>query len=59
MAALQADLDELEAALEEFRAMEPAVLVSPFRGGATNFATSMWSTCTSLSRASCRFLSNT
>ena len=35
--ALQADLNELETALEDFRAMEPAVLVSPFRGEAVNY----------------------
>ncbi|MGH8959197.1 MAG: ABC transporter permease [Acidimicrobiia bacterium] len=35
--ALQADLNELETALEEFRAMEPAVLISPFRGEASNY----------------------
>ena len=35
--ALQTDLNELETVLEEFQAMEPAVLVSPFRGAATNY----------------------
>jgi ABC-2 type transport system permease protein len=35
--ALQTDLNELETVLEEFQAMEPAVLVSPFRGAASNY----------------------
>jgi ABC-2 type transport system permease protein len=35
--ALSAELDEMEAALDDFRSMDPSVLVSPFRGEAVNY----------------------
>ncbi|HJU52715.1 MAG TPA: ABC transporter permease [Acidimicrobiia bacterium] len=34
---LSAELDELETTLEDFRSMDPSVLVSPFRGQAINY----------------------
>jgi ABC-2 type transport system permease protein len=37
LAALEADLDELEQDLTTFRSIDAAVLVSPFRGAASNF----------------------
>ena len=36
--ALEADLDQLEADIETFQGIEPAVLVSPFRGEADSFS---------------------